>query len=279
MSNFLDLLCRILEWVVRFLRGIQAFGLSDAITVFFRSNRRVRGNIRNLLSIKVYNRVNFYFRQGLDHAIFPHFYEKEYYINTVNGYEIKSILDAGANIGSQTTRFYLLYPSATIVSIEAEPENFNVLKQNYIHIKSVNLIHGALWSSSGEVSITGNPSEPVGFSVSDQLAEGVKVPSYSVQDILAITGWNEIDIFKIDIEGAEYEVFNYKSDEWVSKVKCFIIEVPDHEKPGTMQLIYSKLSAHKFNTFLSGENIVLIRADLPWKLENRRRLGTISSNN
>jgi predicted O-methyltransferase YrrM len=42
----------------------------------------------------------------------------------------KYILDAGANAGFSTLLFKLLWPDATVVSLEPDPSNFDMLKRN-----------------------------------------------------------------------------------------------------------------------------------------------------
>ena len=273
MKKFINIACFGLEWVIRFIRGTQVFGIKGAFNVFIRSNRRARfRNNHSLIQIPLFNSSIFNFRRGLDHQVLPQFYEREYYIDTQGGGAIRFIIDAGANIGSQSMRLHLLYPSANIISIEAEAGNFSILERNFANIPEVRLLNGALWSTDGFVNIMGDPLEPVSFSVVEAVIEKNKVQAYSVENVLQKFGWTEIDIFKIDIEGAEYEVFSRNSQSWLDKVKCFIIEVPDNDRPGTMQLIYEQLGQRKFNSYYCGENLVLIRADIPWTLKIIRGL-------
>jgi hypothetical protein len=48
--------------------------------------------------------------------------------------------------------------------------------------------------------------------------------------LIAETGIECIDLLKMDIEGAEREVF--ESGEWISRVGAIAIELHDHIKPG-----------------------------------------------
>ncbi|NEP50556.1 MAG: FkbM family methyltransferase [Moorea sp. SIO3C2] len=92
------------------------------------------------------------------------------------------------------------------------------------------------------------------------------IPAWSLPDILEKMGWDEIDILKLDIEGSEYELFTRNYEKWIDKVNCFIFEVPDNDRKGTTQQIYRALNQNNYNTFICGENLVIIKSDIPWKL-------------
>lgn len=272
MNILLNLLIRALEWSIRFIRGTQAFGILGAVNVFIISNRRYPIKKGYLSHILLKHKYIFYFRRGYDYVM-THFYETNYYIDICNGPKIKNIIDAGANIGVETLRFQVLYPNTQILSIEAEPGNFTVLSQNFLNNKLVTTINGALWSKSGELLYIKNDLEvsKESFSVTEQSTNSTPIQSYSLNDLLKIMNWEEVDILKIDIEGAEYEVFTKNTDNWIDKIKCLIFEVPDNDKPGSTQAIYNALSKINFNTYICGENLVLIRSDLPWVLRKQNR--------
>jgi hypothetical protein len=81
-------------------------------------------------------------------------------------------------------------------------------------------------------------------------------------EIAGDTGGAEIDILKLDIEGAEHAIF-LGNTEWLARVNCLIFEVPDSDKPGTLQLMFEKLRNQKWNGIAIGENLALLRNRLP----------------
>jgi len=266
--NFIN---RGLEWFSRFVTGLQVFGLYGAWKVFVLSNRRIKNKTRKAFSsVKIDNRFDFFFRKGIDHPAMSHFYEPGCYIQNNDGPAIKKILDAGANIGDETARFYLLYPGIEMVAIEAEKNNFEVLQKNFSSVKSVETINGAMWHESGKVKIAddvsvGESTESFSFKAGGGDNDGIN--AYSVADILTRKGWDKIDIFKIDIEGAEEELFSYNTKDWINRVNCFIIETHDRYKPAVTQKIFKALSGESYNTFVSGENLVFIKTGLPWEVK------------
>lgn len=54
------------------------------------------------------------------------------------------IIDAGANIGAASIYFALKYPDATIISLEPEKTNFNILKKNSKKYKNICCLNKAL---------------------------------------------------------------------------------------------------------------------------------------
>ena len=56
-------------------------------------------------------------------------------------------------------------------------------------------------------------------------------------------GLTEIDILKLDIEGAEYEVFSRNYESWIHRVEVIIVECADKDRPGTTQAMFRALSA------------------------------------
>lgn len=70
----------------------------------------------------------------------------------------------------------------------------------------------------------------------------------------------KIDILKLDIEGSEYEIFSKSSyKNWLSKVKCLIIETHDNIIPGTDALINKIMAENRYEKFVFGENQIFIQ--------------------
>ena len=65
----------------------------------------------------------------------------------------RAIIDAGANIGMASIFFANKYPEATIIAIEAETSNFNILLKNVRPYPTIIPVHAALWNRDGEISV------------------------------------------------------------------------------------------------------------------------------
>jgi FkbM family methyltransferase len=172
--------------------------------------------------------------------------------------EAKVIVDAGANIGMATLYYSQVYPKAKIIAIEPESSNYKMLVKNCGNLPNVTLIEGALWSRERHLVIQNPNAEKWAYSVAE-----VRSPSESrAQDVRTVTvpgimkslGVDYIDILKIDIEGAEYELFNNGAQTWLGAVRQIVIELHDRFRPGCARSFYSSVGLRPFIQEIAGEN-------------------------
>jgi FkbM family methyltransferase len=176
------------------------------------------------------------------------------------------IVDAGANIGMATLYYSQTYPKARILSIEPEPSNFEMLTRNCGDLPNVTLVHGALWFEEKELVLENPNAEKWAFSVvesqSAPRAESQKVAALTVPGILKRLGADHIDIFKMDVEGAELELFGNGADAWLGSVRQLVIELHDRFRPGCAQVFYTAVGRRPFLQETRGES-VFVKLDQP----------------
>ena len=191
-----------------------------------------------------------------DFKVFEQIYLfKEYNINVP--FEPKVIVDAGANVGYASIYFSKRFPNAKIVAIEPEESNYQVMKKNIEKWKNISPINKGLWYEKTELFIDNPSSNKWSFELtSESRSHGIKLPTITVEEILVKYG--QIDIFKIDIEGAEKELFSINTD-WIKKVKLVIIETHDSLKEGCSEAVFKALPKSEFKHFKHGENEVFFR--------------------
>ena len=91
--------------------------------------------------------------------------------------------------------------------------------------------------------------------------EGIK--AITVQNILRDSDFDEIDILKIDIEGAERELFSENFEGWLPNVKVLIIEIHDYLGfYGASQSLFKAILKYDFSVYIKGESLVFIRKDI-----------------
>jgi len=169
------------------------------------------------------------------------------------------ILDAGANIGAATVFFANRYPNATIIAVEPEASNFALLVRNVRPYSRVLPIRSALWNHNGEIGVS--PAEPLsGVSgpwafVTREEAAGDRVPALTPEALMRQAGVSLIDLAKVDIEGAELELF--QSAEWLSGVRCLMIETHDRFRPGCSAAVNAAMGG--FGQMQRGEATIYMR--------------------
>ena len=52
-----------------------------------------------------------------------------------------------------------------------------------------------------------------------------RVPAFSVADVLERTGVTRVSILKLDVEGAEAEIFSRGTESWLELVETFVVEL------------------------------------------------------
>jgi len=150
-----------------------------------------------------------------------------------NNIDLNTVIDAGANIGLTSIYIKQHFPNAKIACIEPDHENIALLKYNlqpFIEDKSIKTHHAGLLGKSGlGLSITQD------FRGGNDWAKQVEVTdssndlkSITVNDILDQNSFNNIDLLKIDIEGAETFLLEKNTDlDFLKVTKVIAIEIHD----------------------------------------------------
>ena len=171
------------------------------------------------------------------------------------------IIDAGAYVGYSAIYFNQAYPHAKIVSIEPSSANFSTLEFNTAFIPHIRLYKSGLWNKPAFLKILDRKTGNWGFQTLEvHEQESWDVRTVDVPAILQDSNQKVIDIFKIDIEGSEFELFSGNID-WISKVRVFIIEFHERIRPGCTQQFRDAISSFRWRESQQGENLIFIRED------------------
>ena len=132
------------------------------------------------------------------------------------------IFDCGANIGITSLYLAARYPNARIYSIEPDPCNFVLLKRNVSQESRIIPICGALVSSPRAQVYLTTDAPAWGNSIANKKS-GVAVNACTIDEICQKNGVEHIDLLKVDIEGAEKELF--ANGQFLKHVGCGIVEL------------------------------------------------------
>ncbi|MDD5598545.1 MAG: FkbM family methyltransferase [Victivallaceae bacterium] len=117
------------------------------------------------------------------------------------------IVDIGANIGLSILYFKKLYPKAKITAYEADPYIFACLKQNLEnnHAEGVVIENKAVWIQDTKLAFFSEKADSGRIETSPKTnSDTIEVDTVDVKKI--VKKYSEIDLLKIDIEGAEHKV-------------------------------------------------------------------------
>lgn len=145
------------------------------------------------------------------------------------------IIDCGANVGYTSAYFLSQFPTATVIAVEPDPGNFDMLLRNVsyygdrcipikaavwpfderLEFQSSTLVEGSEWGRAVQRRHRKDSSESI---------ETINIPK-----LIELSGQERISVLKIDIEGAERELFSFGFSEWIDRVDNIAIELHGEE--------------------------------------------------
>jgi FkbM family methyltransferase len=141
------------------------------------------------------------------------------------------ILDLGANIGASSLYFHWLWPDARVVAVEPAKDNFDFLRENTKAYENIVPVYAAVASTDGYSSIKNDGVEKWAYQTEINAgSDGTDLAARSIQSLMAGTENGMPFICKIDIEGAESELFSADTD-WVGTFPLLAIELHDWMLP------------------------------------------------
>lgn len=151
------------------------------------------------------------------------FWRRVYCIPEIDLASCKTIIDLGGNIGMSALFFGLHAPRASLWVLEPDAQNFLLLCQNIKTLKNaITLLPVAATNKSGMLYVRKSRyayNTIATTEVTDMPVEAISLNSLIEQQTIAA-----IDLIKIDIEGAEENLFACNT-QWLKITKHIIIEI------------------------------------------------------
>jgi FkbM family methyltransferase len=142
----------------------------------------------------------------------------------------KLILDCGANVGYSSTYFLSKFPGCFVVAVEPDPSNFEMLQRNLLPYEGrYTLIRAAVWPRAELLRFNKTVAglgrewarrvEPADCDTMDDI-ETIDIPG-----LIARSPYKRVSLLKVDIEGAETELFGSEPRTWLRLVDNIVIEL------------------------------------------------------
>ena len=170
------------------------------------------------------------------------------------------VVDIGAHIGRYTiTSSKQVGNTGKVVAIEADPENFQLLKRNIALNKLTNVmpLNYAVFSERTKIKLYEQSASAKYNSI--MLTRAAKTKNYvevnadTLDSILNLNGVNRVNWIKIDVEGAEFEVLKGSTKTLSGENTYLLIEIHNIEDPSHYDNIVNFLKDDNYEiTFEQG---------------------------
>lgn len=181
------------------------------------------------------------------------FFDNTYLKGFPDAFSPKTWVDVGANVGYCSLATLNLYPNCQILAIEPMPNNLELLQQ-YINQApiaktQIQVFPMALAAKQGRLKLHFDPQDSFTTAASCLTSTSqsgtLEVPAQSLPQLLHNASWEQVDLVKLDCEGAEYQILESLPDTLWPKITRWAIEThhttnPNHSLPKLVQLLQSK---------------------------------------
>ncbi len=185
------------------------------------------------------------------------------FLSYLRGEKLRYVVDAGANIGLFSLVCDEKYMPKTIIAIEPDQTNYELLKVNTSDRESVICKLGGVWPRRSYLKTIQSPMGKYGITVEECDEANSDCIGYSILELMEQYRLPYLDLVKMDVEGSEYDIFNDDACEmWIRKTSLLIVETHDRKKEGSERVVVERMQKLGFSSFRHGEDIVFFRPEL-----------------
>ena len=159
------------------------------------------------------------------------------------------ILDCGANIGISVLNYKRRYPGARIKAFEPDPVICRVLRDNLARngAGDVEVLEAAVWTRAGDVTFMSHGTDGGRIDRSPDQRDRLRVATVDLRDYLNVP----IDLLKLDVEGAEYELVHHVRDALTSVANLVLECHLDQTSLAPFSRLLKELHGHGFHLSLN----------------------------
>lgn len=151
------------------------------------------------------------------------FFIDKIYDSYLNGKKFKTVVDVGANVGMWIEYIKNISTVEKIYAIEPNKVALDILKKSF---NDIDIIEAALHNSDEQISFyTDNQNSTISsIDNHSNFSEKHEVQGISIKTFLKNNNIEKIDLIKIDIESAEYDLVSSFDNDDFSKIDNMLIE-------------------------------------------------------
>jgi len=144
--------------------------------------------------------------------------------------QYQTIIDVGAHIGAFSVWIATKCPSAKVLAIEPFPSTFVQLQANIDRNTLTNRVKCVSFAASSTDGVLQFDSSPEIHSYSRssvltiQPFQSIDIEARSLQHLLETSGFDRVDLLKIDIEGDEYDLLLNSKVEVLRRCREIVVE-------------------------------------------------------
>lgn len=139
----------------------------------------------------------------------------------------RTMIDLGGNIGLAALWFALRYPGLRLLVVEPDPSNYCLALANLRHeigTGTCDVVEAAAWSTDGWVGLDRQSRTDWSLRCVPAPAGASRIRALSLPSLLETSGFDQIDLLKIDIEGGEQELLTHAVSSWSDRVRTIVCE-------------------------------------------------------
>jgi len=183
----------------------------------------------------------------------------EYFDTNFNGL----IIDAGGYIGTAALAFSKAFPNARIISVEASSSNAKLAAHNTASFPNIEVIHAAVTADHEikEIMLYDRSTGAWGYTILHDAFDRPTtqletVRTITIDQLMEMSGFAEVSILKLDIEGAELRLL--QSPDWLEATLVLVAELHERIAPGC-EAAFIMATADRVNVRHDGEKHISMK--------------------
>ena len=169
----------------------------------------------------------------------------------------KKILDLGGNIGLSVRLWQEYFPEAEITVVEPDDGNLAQLRKNVAlgpAPEKVAVVRGFAAAEAGCAAVDRSSGAAWSYRMAQGGATGAEmVPKRAMADLVTAAGGRDgrIDLLKVDVEGAEAEIFR-DCGAWIQGISAMVVDMHDSYTPAALLADLDRAGARYRETVRGG---------------------------